>query len=286
VVLALARGPLQAQSATPSATGAEEPIRFGLGPSLPAAQLVREYQPLLTHLSAALGRPVVAVVGANYDVAIQQTVDGTVDLAYLTPAAYVLARQRRPELKLLLSDVRSGLDFYTALLVVRVDDHLEGVEDLRGRRIVYVDRESTSGYVYPMRFLARLGLTPSSFSAQYFSGNHRRSIEMLLKHEADVAAISSSLLWGARDEGMDVSQLVVLARAGVIPQHAVCSTGRLPVEVEERLVEALLAITSLTEEGRRLLPRGLRLNGWRRAVPSEYDDVERMMQGDASEWRP
>jgi phosphonate transport system substrate-binding protein len=256
------------------------PVRFGIGPFLPAEHLEREFAPLLAHLGRVTGRRFVPVVGTTYDDAIDQAVKGEVDLAYLTPAAYVIARQRRPDLRLLLTDVRGGLDFYTALLVVRIDDRIERVEDLRGRRMVFVDRESTSGYVYPIRFLARLGIAPTQFAELRFSGNHRRSIEMLLNREADVAALSSSLLEGARNDGLDLSDLTVLARAGIIPQHAFCSTGNLAPDVEQRVVEALLVITSLTDEGRKLLPGGLQLNGWRRAVPAEYDDVERTMHGD------
>jgi hypothetical protein len=33
----------------------------------------------------------------------------------------------------------------------------------------------------------------------------------------------------------------------------------------------------LSDEGRRLLPRPLRLNGWRRGDPRDYDGLERLM---------
>lgn len=280
VVLALAWGRALAQQA-PAATAAHvAPIRVGFAPFLPADQMAAEFQPLADHLTRAVGQPVQFFVTASYADSVDAAVQRRFDVVYLTPACYVAARQRRPDLKLLLADVRSGLDFYTAVLVVRADDRFQDVEDLRGSRIVFVDRESTSGYVYPLRYLASLGLTPSQFREARFSGNHIRSLQMLLARETDVAAVSSTLLEGARDEGMDLSGVTILARAGVIPQHAVCSTGTLSADVEARLVEAMLAVTSLTDEGRRVLPRALRLNGFRRVEPSDYDDVERTMRGE------
>lgn len=270
-----------AQLVPPVCEPGPTPIRLGLIPFLPETQLRDEMAPLVAHLSAVARRPVVVRVGADYADTIAFTVAGEVDLAYLTPACYVLARRQRPDLKLLLTDIRGGLDFYTAILLVRSEDGFDSLDDLRGKRIVFVDRESTSGYVFPLRYLAGLGLTPSDFGEARFSGNHRRSLEMLLAREADVAALSSNFLEGAREEGMDLSGTSVLARAGVIPQHAVVSTGLLPPDEEERLVEALLAITSLTPEGRALLPAAMRLNGWKRAEPEEFDDVERTLRGEA-----
>lgn len=273
-------GPVPApDDPVPAPTPAVAPIRFGLIPFLPEDQLRADMAPLMAYLSKVAGRPIQVVVGKDYGDTLALTVEGRVDLAYLTPAVYVSARQKRRDLKLLLTDVRGGLDFYTAILVVRADGPIERVEDLKGRRIALVDRESTSGYVYPMRYLSGLGLTPSSFDELRFSGNHRRSLEMLLSRQVDVAALSSNFLEGARAEGIDVSNVRVLARAGVIPQHAVVLTSQLPPDVEQRLVEALLSITSLSDEGRALLPAGMRLNGWKRATPDEFDDVERTMKG-------
>jgi len=279
LALGLAWGSLAAQQVAPTQAPETGPIRFGVSPILARDEIEREFRALAERLGEVVGRRVEIIVGSTYAETTDSAVDGRVDLVYLTPVSYVIARERRPDLKLLLTDVRGGLDFYNALLVVRADDRFQAVQDLRGSRIVFVDRESASGYVYPLHYLANLGLTPSTFGEARFSGNHERSIRMLLEREVDVAAVSSALLEGIRDRGLDLSDVTILARAGIIPQDVICSTGLLPIEVEARLVEAFLSITSLTDEGRRVLPRALRLNGWRRTDPANYDDVAKTLRG-------
>jgi phosphonate transport system substrate-binding protein len=69
-------------------------IYFGsVAMDIPAV-MYRRLLPLIKYLSAGLNRPVTLKLAPNMDKAIDDIEDGSVDLAYLTPVAYLRAHAR------------------------------------------------------------------------------------------------------------------------------------------------------------------------------------------------
>src|SRR5690606_38204999 len=79
----------------------QQTLRFAIIPKTnkTVEVLVLEYQPLLTRLSTALGIPVEIVPASSYESVIDAIVSGGVDIAWLGPASYILARQRDPRIE-------------------------------------------------------------------------------------------------------------------------------------------------------------------------------------------
>jgi len=80
-------------------------------------------------------------------------------------------------------------DRYRSAIVVRIDDPVPGLADLRGRRCVVNEPDSNSGMN-----LFRAAIAPFAGGAPFFgavtsSGAHRRSAEMVASGQADVAAL-------------------------------------------------------------------------------------------------
>jgi ABC-type phosphate/phosphonate transport system substrate-binding protein len=79
--------------------------------------------------------------------------------------------------------------FYKSAVIVRADDPAGSLADVRGRRCAVNELDSNSGMN-----LLRAALAPLAAGAQFFgsvtlSGSHRRSIELIVSGEADVAAV-------------------------------------------------------------------------------------------------
>lgn len=125
---------------------------------------------------------------------------GSIDVLWICGLPYVWNWQDdRGAIELLAAPVMraaryEGRPVYYSDIVVRRDSGHESVADLRGKRFVYNEPRSHSGYNVMRHHLARSGLGSGFFGAAYESGAHQRSIEWLLDGRADVAAIDSTVL--------------------------------------------------------------------------------------------
>jgi phosphonate transport system substrate-binding protein len=263
----------------------QEEVRFGISPYLSKKVLNEAFEPIMVYLSQKTGRRFRLVIPESYSAMLSLVADGAVDFAYLPPASYVKARLRDRSLRLLLTDVLHGVDFYSGYIVVLETAGIDSLQDLRGKTMAFVDRESTSGYLMPMRHLVSRGIQPARFFGEIvFTGEHDESLRRLLAHEVDAIAISSGILSHFRRRGADLRNVRILSKTGVVPHDAVCATRGVPTLLAEEVQEILLGLNSRTAAGRAVLPEVPQLNGWRVGDPSEYDVVEDLIRrGEASD---
>jgi len=128
----------------------------------------------------------------------------------------------------------NGEPVYFADVVVRADSTARSLDELRGLRWAYNDRNSKSGW---FSLLERCGEPDAFFSAVVASGSHLRSLEMVARGEADAAAIDSNVL---RLRG--TPELRVLESWGPFPIQPAIIRAAMPEETKARVAQALLTI--------------------------------------------
>lgn len=272
--------------ATPSAEpariregGTERPAKLivGLTPFLPEPELRREFAPLLDYLGAKVGLPVEILKAESYVATTRLFTDYKVHVAVLAPFAYVRAKRDHPDLILLATHIADGSSTYASYIVSRDDAPYNSVEDLRGKRFMYNDRASASGYLYPLAYMQALGIVPEKFFRSLgFAGNHQKVIDSVLKGDADAGAVASTVLTMMRNENPEARRLKILAKTGRIPYDAYCASPRLDQALVDQLRAALLDLSTRTEEGRRVLQGLSSINGFVAVGDDHYDEVRRV----------
>jgi phosphate/phosphite/phosphonate ABC transporter binding protein len=254
-------------------------LRFGVTPYLDEALLREHFEPVLAHLAQETGYTFELVPGESYAALVDQLARKEVDIASLSPLTYVKARENMPCLKLLLTQVAFGSVSYSGYLVVRADSRITTVEDLRGRRFAFTDRDSASGYLYPQAFLLERGIRAEDFFGQVvFAGDHLNSLKMVLNGEVDAAATFSSFMRPARAMKLDVAHLRVLAVTGSIPHDAVVARPGLAPEVAAAVMTSLAALNTSTDGGRKVLSSDIEANGWVATREWVYDSVRNKLR--------
>ncbi|MBC2769532.1 phosphate/phosphite/phosphonate ABC transporter substrate-binding protein [Pusillimonas minor] len=174
-------------------------LRIAVIPKKSMDALVKDYAPLLRHLSKHLDMPVEIIRAGSYDAVTDAIVSGGVDIAWLGPAGYLTAHLRDPgvepfaNLVLEKGAYTPAGNHYQALLVVRADTGAKTLKDLAGQRVALNDPLSTSGSILPNRaFPAAVGLSLSEFfESQVYTGSHDRSLDALLNQRVDAAFVAS-----------------------------------------------------------------------------------------------
>lgn len=263
-------------------------LKLGISPFLGAAEIRARHEPIARYLAETLGVPVELVVPEDYEGLIDGVTARLIDVASLPPLSYVIAKERSPGIRLLASQVVSGSPFYSSFILVTTGSPVQSLDELRSRRFAFVDRNSTSGYLYPAAALLAAGIDPQrDFESTTFAGSHNASLELLASGRVDAAAAASDTLQSARARGEAwVGRVRLLEKAGRIPYDALCVRAGFPASGAAKVRAALLRLDSRSAEGRAILSKGGNdTTGWIVADDSRYEPIRqmrgRLMTGDS-----
>ena len=270
---ALDRSPKQSAK-----TGWPDKLVFAATPYFGVEKIKAEFEPLTQFLTDRLGLPVEFRFIETYSEMIRRMSGPEIHLAVLSPLSFVTAKKSNPGLILLATQIANGAPTYSAYIVARADQGVETVDDLSGKKFGFVDRQSTSGYLYPRAWMAARGIVPSEFFSEViYAGDHEKLIAMVADGTVDAGATSSSAYRIARTENPSIGALAILAKTGRIPYDAVVASAGLHPDLVDKVRNALLGLSTRGAEGRRVLGGPTNINGFVPAEQALYDEV-RMAQ--------
>lgn len=181
-------------SPLPTVSTRVAPLRVAVAAMISPQGTVASYKPLLTYLSAQLGRPVELVQRRTYAEVNDLIRRNEVDLAFVCTRAYVQGR-REFGMQLLVIPQVHGQTVYFSKVIVRADYPAQRFEDLRGAVFAFTDPLSNTGHLYPSVLVKRLGETPQTFFRRiFFTYSHDNAIRAVAEGVADAAAVDSLVL--------------------------------------------------------------------------------------------
>ncbi len=178
---------------------------------------------------------------------------GRVDWVSETGAGAVLLQERAKAETLVLSE-RNGIRRYRTIYLARRDSEVKSLDDLRGRRIAFQNRTSTSAYYIPamellvhhipLEVLGSLGDQPGPDTAGFLFARTERNIATWVhKGLVDVGAVSN-LDWANPQHIPEFFRrdLVILRESQDVPRGIEVVRRDLDPVVRQRLHDVLVAI--------------------------------------------
>jgi len=221
--------------------------------------------------------PMDFVLFSNYGRQVDALIAGHIDIAWNTNLAWVRTVKQTGGACRALAMRDTDLTFST-VFITRKGSGLNGLQDLRGKKLALGSRDSAQAAILPVHFLNQAGLGQSDVDLLRIDsdlGKHGDTghseldaLRALLDEKADAAAIGITT-WDAigRDQLMPGDALTAFWQS---PQYCHCNftaLSTLPDEVSEPWVEHLLAMDWDSEAHRRILE----LEGLRRWVRPNLD---------------
>jgi phosphonate transport system substrate-binding protein len=162
-------------------------FRFVLPPSV-GASAARERGALLERvLTGVLNKAVEVSVAQSYEALAVDLLAGRADAAWCPP--FTCARVEAMGVRVLVRAVRHGNSTYRAAIVCRSDVPL-AVNQLKGKRAVWVDRDAVAGYLLPRAHLKAQALDPAKMLlSETFAGSYQAALETVLEERADFTAV-------------------------------------------------------------------------------------------------
>lgn len=242
---------LPATMAAAQARTATEPaappriLRVALVPELDIFQQKSRYQPLFDYLGTALGIRFEPLVLSRFGSLIDDFTELELDAAFFGSLTGATAIKNLGMIPLARPQFTDGPSSYYGMLFVRKQSDIHQAADMQGKKMVFVDRATTAGYLFPLDYFQQNGIEDytSWFGAYYFAGTHEDAILEVLKGYADVGVAKSTIFYRlARTNPQILDDLQILASSPHFPENSFGVRGDLPEELVILLREQLLTM--------------------------------------------
>jgi phosphonate transport system substrate-binding protein len=246
-LIALAAGILSAAPAMagdlPAPAPAQKRVLLGLIPELNIFKQKARFRLLGEYLTRKTGIPVEFTILSRYGNIIESFQSEKMDGAFFGSFTGALAIEKLGVLPLARPVNLDGSSTYHGHLFVRTDSPIRTIQQLRGKRMAFVDRATTAGYVFPLALLRKNGIPgPDGFFAEYyFTGSHDAAIAAVLDRKADAGAAKHSVYDRMRRENPNLDKdLTIIAESPSVPSNGLCVRKDLDPRLAASLRQALL----------------------------------------------
>jgi phosphonate transport system substrate-binding protein len=238
-------------------------------------------QPLVDILRKELGMEIEPFVATDYTGIVEALRVHKLDVAFLAPASYVLAKNEA-DIKVILKSERKGIPFYYAAIITRADSGIKSLDDLRGKTFAFGDSLSTTGHVFPRKMLKEKGIDPIRDLKQIlYSGGHDATVLAVLNGKVDAGATyanspdSKDTAWMRYlKDPADVKRIRAIAFSEPIPADNLVVSNSLDPKIVKRLEDVFVEL-SRDAKGKKMLRDLYQIDGFVPATDHDYDSVRK-----------
>lgn len=233
---------LQPAEAPSAGVGDKRLLKFGKIPNVSPRKAYRLYSVFLDLIGEDLECcELELVLAKDYGSCVQMLANGEVDLAWLGTGSYVKNREFVP-MTPFVRPIWEGRSSYRGIIFTVDDAGISALEELRGKRIAFVDRESASGYYYPAVLLNEAGFDlEKDFAAVDFLGSHDAVLMGVLLGEYDAGGVFERAYATLADRSRRV-RLRILAQTAPIPGEPIVAGPNISAATISELQRAFLSI--------------------------------------------
>ncbi|MDO8444656.1 MAG: phosphate/phosphite/phosphonate ABC transporter substrate-binding protein [Deltaproteobacteria bacterium] len=242
-----------------------ERLVLGVMPSLPPTKLFTKYQPLADYLTRKTGKEVVISTAPNFQEYMVRLQKGEYEMILPNPYQYIMVSKSpgyAPLVKI------SGIPFQ-GFIVVRKDSGINGIQDLKGKKIAYPDPSALAATMQVRAYLKRNGIDPERDTRESYAASQESVIFGVHQRLFDAAGTWPEALEGTPD---DIRKgLKVLAETETLPHRPIAIRSDIPSDVSEKVKKALLSMND-DPEGHNILA-SIGYHAFEAVSDKDYDKV-------------
>lgn len=224
--------------------GAAE-LTIGLIPEQNVFKQKERYKPLGEYIEKKTGIKINFTILSRYGNIIERFTAERMDGAFFGSFTGALAIQKLGVEPIARPVNLDGTSTYRGYIFVRKDSKIGAIGQMKGKRIAFVEKATTAGYVYPMAFFKEHGINNigTYFREHYFAGSHDAAIDAVLEGKADVGCAKHSMFDRVSRKNPRVARdLVVLAESPDVPSNGLCVKNNLDASVKAQLKKVLIGM--------------------------------------------
>jgi len=251
-----------------TALAEQTPLRLGsVAMDIPAV-MHRRLQPLTEYLAGRLGQPVRLQLSPDMPAAIEQIASQQVDLAYLTPVAYLRAHDRG-DARLVVKTLTKGQGFFRLMIVVPESSPIQSVEELAGKRFAFGDRAA----LLQQAVLLQAGLPLEALGDYRFIGHYDNIVRAVLNRDFDAGILKDTMAYAWQGRGIRI-----IHTSSELPPYNIAARRDLPDELLQSVRQAFLDLDPADPQHRRVIEAlDPAYDGFTEAEDAEYDEIRHLL---------
>ena len=261
----------------------DNPLKMAFVPSSDSQKVLASGEPIGRLLERETGLKVKVSVPTSYAAVIEAMSANNVDVGWLAPFAYVLARDKFGS-EVILASVRGGSKTYTGQVLVHADSGITDLQGLQGKKFAFVEPGSASGFLFPNALLAQNGIDYKAFfSETTFAGGHDKVVIAVYNKQVDGGATYGDSVEGQTTDARTTVQSTLpdvlekvkpIAKTEPIPNDTVSVRKGLAPDMVTKIRDGLLKVAE-SEEGKTALKDLYRIDGLAPSADADYEPVRK-----------
>jgi phosphonate transport system substrate-binding protein len=185
----------------------------------------------------------------------EMVTSGQVDLGFANPLIYIELKNSMDLVPLALaSELKAGTKF-RGIIIAKNDSGINKLQDLKGKKLIFVDKDSAAGYIFQMFLLSKSGMdVRKDFVTLPFAKKHDNVTIAVISGTADAGGIREDDLEKMRGK-VNISQLKIVGYTEYFPNWPVFATPRLNKDTAMKIQAALLKLKPKDPQSEKILGR-------------------------------
>lgn len=249
---------------------AQAELKLGLLPRLGAREMTAMFGPLAEYLSRETGEKVTLVVPKDFDAFKALVASGQVDLGFANPLIYIQLKAGDSSLEPLgVASEKAGTKF-RGIIIARKDSGIDKIQDLRGKKLIFVEQDSAGGHIFQMLTLSKGGLdVQRDITKLPFAMKHTNVALAVFNRAADAGGLREDDLEKMKDV-VDLSKIKVVAYTDYYPNWPLFRTRKAGAATAEKVKAALLKLLPNSAEAQQVAGAA-KITGFAPIADKDYD---------------
>ncbi len=231
------------------------------------AEMVKRLTPLTKYLSKETGLTVNFRASPNLDTAVEDIGKNITQIAYLTPAAYLEAREKYAVVPL-VNPLSKGKSTFTLVIAVQKNSPIKAMSDLKGKKFAFGDKKAK---LQPAVVVSS-GFKLESFASYDYLNHYDNIAKAVINGDFDAGILKDSVAQSF------ASELRVIHTSPPLPNYIFAVSKDLPPKTIAKLKKAMLDLKNDSEEHKAILT-GVEKNydGFEAASDKDFDGIRKVL---------
>lgn len=246
-----------------------EPVRIGSVAMDTPAVMHKRLLPLTRYLGEVLNRPVKLKLSPNMPAAINEVASGNIDLAYLTPVAYIRSHVKG-NTQLVAKTVTRKKASFQLMIVVKEDSPIRTVQDLAGKKFAFGDKAA----LLQRAAVVGSGMPLENLGQFEFLGHYDNIVRAVLHGEYDAGILKDTMAFKWQGKGIRI-----LYHTPDLPPYNIAASSNIDKELLSKLKQAFLSLDIKNPKHQRIIKAlDEKYDGFAPTSDEEYEIVRKLIK--------